>query len=85
MQCFTYDHHCRLVDAWSQTSVSGATDAASATLGGPAAYGQTYTYDGAGNRTTLTDHMSGVTTSEPEPGSRRANLSNDPTSRKVIK
>lgn len=39
VQYFTYDHHRRLIDAWSQTSTPCAAGVASATIGGPAPYG----------------------------------------------
>lgn len=55
VQCYRYDGHDRLTQAWTPTN-GCAADASSAVLGGPAPYWQTYTYDAIGNRTGLTDH-----------------------------
>jgi RHS repeat-associated protein len=67
VQCFTYDHLRRVSDAWAQTSSTCASGAAAASLGGPAPYGQSYSYDLAGNRTELVDHHGGVTTTYAYP------------------
>ncbi|MFE6358035.1 RHS repeat-associated core domain-containing protein [Streptomyces rochei] len=56
-QCFTYDAHQRLTEAW--TPASKCTDTRSATaLSGPAPYWNSYTYNTAGQRTTETQHTS---------------------------
>jgi RHS repeat-associated protein len=51
-QCFRYDYLQRLTQAWAQGTATCAAYAASATIGGPAGYKETYTYDAAGNRAT---------------------------------
>lgn len=51
IQCFGYDYLRRLTDAWTQAGGACADDPADATIGGPAPYRFTYTYDIAGNRT----------------------------------
>ncbi|MEU7526738.1 RHS repeat-associated core domain-containing protein [Saccharothrix sp. NPDC042600] len=50
-QCFRYDDLRRLVDAWTETGTSCSADAGTATVGGPAPYRATYSYDDSGNRT----------------------------------
>ncbi|MDQ0983507.1 RHS repeat-associated protein [Streptomyces sp. V2I9] len=55
-QCFAYDGHRRLRSAWTATT-SCATTPASANVGGPAPYWQSFTYDSAGNRETVTNHL----------------------------
>lgn len=51
-QCFNYDPQQRLTEAWSQAGDgSCSATSAEATVGGPAAYSNTYAYDAAGNRT----------------------------------
>ncbi|WP_241826895.1 RHS repeat-associated core domain-containing protein [Streptomyces graminilatus] len=58
-QCFTYDGHQRLTEAWTPStddcSVSGRT---TANLGGAAPYWSSYAYTGSGLRTTDTTHRS---------------------------
>ncbi|MEU7511535.1 putative adhesin [Streptomyces sp. NPDC042898] len=55
-QCFTYDGHRRLKSAW--TSITDCTAAPTGTtVGGPAAYWKSFTYDTAGNRKQATDHL----------------------------
>ncbi|MFF1821363.1 polymorphic toxin-type HINT domain-containing protein [Kribbella sp. NPDC058245] len=63
LQCFTTDYLRRTTEAW--TPGTNCTDPKSAsTLGGPAPYWQSYTFDVAGNRRTITDHKAnGDTTS----------------------
>ncbi|MEW2116045.1 polymorphic toxin-type HINT domain-containing protein [Streptomyces sp. NPDC005474] len=61
-QCFTYDGHRRLKTAWT-TTADCATTPATANVGGPGKYWQSFSYDSAGNRKTSTDHLSGATTS----------------------
>ncbi|MEU0228192.1 RHS repeat-associated core domain-containing protein [Streptomyces sp. NPDC006284] len=61
-QCFTYDAHQRLTEAWTPASQK-CTDSPSATsLSGPAPYWNSYTYNTAGQRTTETQHTSTATT-----------------------
>jgi RHS repeat-associated protein len=54
-QCFTQDYLRRTVEAWTPTGTCADAKSAS-TLGGPAPYWQSYTYDASGNRTKLVDH-----------------------------
>ncbi|WP_051839835.1 RHS repeat-associated core domain-containing protein [Streptomyces sp. NRRL F-5126] len=54
-QCYRYDGHDRLTQAWTPTN-GCAADPSEAMLGGPAPYWQTYGYDPVGDRTTLVDH-----------------------------
>jgi RHS repeat-associated protein len=70
-QCFHYDHVRRLTEAWTPTGQ--CTDAPSTSgLGGPAAYWQSYTYDGNGNRVSETTHAAAGDTvrgyAYPNPG-----------------
>lgn len=75
-QCFTYDHLRRLTDAWTQDNKTCAAGPAGNLITGPAPYWQSYGYDTAGNRTTLTQHdPTGDTTKDtkstyryPKPG-----------------
>ncbi|MDT0267661.1 polymorphic toxin-type HINT domain-containing protein [Streptomyces sp. DSM 44915] len=60
-QCFQYDYLRRLTEAWAQTGEECATDPADATIGGPAPYWRSYTYDLAGNRLTETLHEQDTT------------------------
>jgi RHS repeat-associated protein len=61
-QCFTYDAHQRLTEAWTATSQK-CTDTPSATaLAGPAPYWTSYTYNAAGQRTAETQHTNSATT-----------------------
>jgi RHS repeat-associated protein len=57
-QCFSYDYASRLAGAW--TALDGCSTApaqgASAMVGGPNPYWQTWTYDAAGDRSTQVDH-----------------------------
>jgi RHS repeat-associated protein len=54
-QCFGYDYLRRLTEAWTPADSCGG-DPGSGELGGPAPYWLSWTYDGAGNRRTQTDH-----------------------------
>ncbi|MFI1376104.1 RHS repeat domain-containing protein [Streptomyces longwoodensis] len=57
-QCFAYDGHRRLTEAWTPASQK-CTDTPSATsLSGPAPYWSSYTYNDAGQRTSETVHKS---------------------------
>ncbi|MFE1443607.1 polymorphic toxin-type HINT domain-containing protein [Streptomyces sp. NPDC058739] len=55
-QCFEYDGHRRLKTAWTATTACTTTPTTS-NVGGRAPYWQSFTYDSAGNRETLTDHL----------------------------
>lgn len=57
-QCFAYDGVQRLSAAWTATDSCAATPAAgsAASVGGPAPYWQSWTYDTTGDRATQTDH-----------------------------
>ncbi|WP_410177237.1 polymorphic toxin-type HINT domain-containing protein [Streptomyces nigrescens] len=55
-QCFTHDYLRRLTEAWSQDEKTCADKPAGNLTAGPAPYWQSYGYDAAGNRTTLTQH-----------------------------
>lgn len=51
-QCFSYDSHRRLANAWSPADGSCSTPAGSAVLGGPAPYRQSWTFNDRGLRKT---------------------------------
>ncbi|WKX73552.1 polymorphic toxin-type HINT domain-containing protein [Streptomyces sp. XD-27] len=55
-QCFRYDYLRRLNEAWTQPTKTCADVPASGTIGGPAPYWLSYTYDTVGNRLTETRH-----------------------------
>ncbi|MEV0253895.1 RHS repeat-associated core domain-containing protein [Streptomyces sp. NPDC050732] len=55
-QCFRYDGHRRLKEAWTATGPC-STEPTKSNTGGPAPYWQSFTYDSAGNRETATDHL----------------------------
>lgn len=55
-QCFTYDYAQRLTEAWTPAAADCAVAPSAASLGGPAPYWNSYTYDPAGNRTSTTSH-----------------------------
>ncbi|GGU42568.1 hypothetical protein GCM10010274_33240 [Streptomyces lavendofoliae] len=55
-QCFTYDGHRRLKSAWTATT-DCATAPTTSGVGGIAPYWKSYTYDTAGNRKSVTDHL----------------------------
>ncbi|MGW0085526.1 polymorphic toxin-type HINT domain-containing protein, partial [Streptomyces sp. NPDC003393] len=57
-QCFTYDGHQRLTEAWTPTSQNCADSRSATSLSGPAPYWTSYTYNNAGQRLTATDHKS---------------------------
>jgi RHS repeat-associated protein len=56
VQCFSYDHQRRLIEAWAQGTTGCASQPAAAVVGGAAAYWHSYAYNSAGNRTGLTVH-----------------------------
>lgn len=55
VQCYRYDGHDRLTEAWTPTN-GCASDPSTAVLGGPAPYWQSFTYDNLGSRKTQTNH-----------------------------
>ncbi|MFF0765062.1 RHS repeat-associated core domain-containing protein [Streptomyces sp. NPDC003737] len=55
-QCFAYDGHQRLLEAWTPTSQKCTDAPAAASLSGPAPYWTSYTYNTAGQRATETTH-----------------------------
>ncbi|GIM91879.1 hypothetical protein Ato02nite_036720 [Paractinoplanes toevensis] len=56
-QCFTYDRLQRLTEAWTPNTAGNCSAAPAAnTLGGPAAYWNSWTFDAVGNRKTMTAH-----------------------------
>ncbi|MEC3994483.1 RHS repeat-associated core domain-containing protein [Actinacidiphila sp. DG2A-62] len=57
-QCFGYDYAQRLTAAWTATDACAATPSSgsAATVGGPAPYWQSWTYDATGDRKTQIDH-----------------------------
>ena len=69
-QCYRYDGHDRLTDAFTSTDTWQSTNPCTstpttATLGtGPAPYWQTYNYDAIGNRKTLTQHATTTGTAD---------------------
>jgi RHS repeat-associated protein len=58
-QCFGYDYLRRLTAAWTPASGNCATTPNASTLGGPAPYWHSWTFDTVGNRTTQTVHTTG--------------------------
>ncbi|WP_425580817.1 RHS repeat-associated core domain-containing protein, partial [Streptomyces thermospinosisporus] len=56
MQCFAYDGHRRLTEAWTPTSQKCSDPRSASSLGGRAPYWTSYTYNDAGQRTTETKH-----------------------------
>ncbi|SBT91047.1 RHS repeat-associated core domain-containing protein [Streptomyces sp. DI166] len=55
-QCFDYDYLRRLTTAWTQSTAACAAAPSSQTVGGPAPYWHSYTYEKVGNRKTETLH-----------------------------
>ena len=55
-QCYKYDYLRRLTDAWTPSSGDCAAAPATAALGGPAPYWQSWSFDAVGNRKSQTDH-----------------------------
>lgn len=58
IQCFAYDGHRRLTEAWTPTSQNCSDPRAANSLSGPAPYWNSYTYNRAGQRETETTHKS---------------------------
>lgn len=55
-QCFEYDYLKRLTEAWTQSGTGACADSvATADIGGIGSYGQAFTYDVVGNRTSVTE------------------------------
>ncbi|MEZ7159456.1 RHS repeat-associated core domain-containing protein [Streptomyces sp. MAD19A] len=66
-QCFTYDGLRRLTEAWTQAVPTCSTAPSGTSLGGPAPYWHSYTYDKAGNRQTEVIHdVTGNTAKDTE-------------------
>ncbi|MFF2382632.1 RHS repeat-associated core domain-containing protein [Streptomyces sp. NPDC058108] len=62
-QCFTYDGHRRLTEAWTPTTADCATSGrTTANLGGAAPYWTSYAYKDSGLRSTETTHTASATT-----------------------
>ncbi|WP_165956690.1 polymorphic toxin-type HINT domain-containing protein [Kribbella antibiotica] len=57
-QCYKYDGHARLTEAWSPRNADCAAAPSVAGLGGPAPYWQSWTFTPNGLRQTETDHTS---------------------------
>ncbi|MFB9733550.1 polymorphic toxin-type HINT domain-containing protein [Streptomyces thermocoprophilus] len=57
-QCFSYDGHRRLTDAWTPATRDCTDTRDAAELGGPAPYWTSWTYNAAGQRQTETRHTS---------------------------
>ncbi|GIM95753.1 RHS repeat-associated core domain-containing protein [Paractinoplanes toevensis] len=55
-QCFSYDRYQRLAEAWTPGGGDCAATPATASLGGPAPYWQSYSYTLGGARAKLVDH-----------------------------
>ncbi|MDQ1042011.1 RHS repeat domain-containing protein [Streptomyces sp. V4I2] len=62
-QCFTYDGHRRLTEAWTPASSDCATARSASALGGPAPYWMSWTYKTGGLRDTQTEHKASGNTS----------------------
>ncbi|MGP4112295.1 polymorphic toxin-type HINT domain-containing protein [Streptomyces sp. 4N509B] len=74
VQCFAYDYLRRVTEAWAQGQSGCAATPTDATLGGPAPYWHSYTYDDVGNRITETLHEQDTTRTYtyPQPGTPQA-------------
>jgi len=57
-QCFGYDYDARLADAWTPASGDCGQTKSAGTLGGPAPYWQSWTFDAVGARASQVDHTS---------------------------
>ncbi|MFF3127582.1 polymorphic toxin-type HINT domain-containing protein [Streptomyces sp. NPDC057908] len=55
-QCFAYDGHRRLTEAWTPSQQKCSDPRSASSLSGPAPYWTSYTYNTAGQRTTETVH-----------------------------
>ncbi|MFE1016419.1 RHS repeat-associated core domain-containing protein [Streptomyces sp. NPDC058794] len=61
-QCFAYDGHRRMTEAWTPASQKCSDTRSAHSLGGRAPYWTSYTYNDAGQRTTQTEHAAGGNT-----------------------
>jgi RHS repeat-associated protein len=61
-QCFAYDGHRRLTEAWTPASQKCGDERDATSLSGPAPYWTSYSYNKAGQRTSETDHKAGGNT-----------------------
>ncbi len=59
-QCFAYDGHQRLIEAWTPSSQKCSDTRSASALSGPAPYWTSYTYNDAGQRTSEIQHGVGV-------------------------
>ncbi|WTL80298.1 RHS repeat-associated core domain-containing protein [Streptomyces sp. NBC_01518] len=59
LQCFTYDGHRRLTEAWTPSSGDCTATRSATALGGPAPYWNSWTYTTGGMRDTQTVHATG--------------------------
>ncbi|MFI9547841.1 polymorphic toxin-type HINT domain-containing protein [Streptomyces sp. NPDC052016] len=57
-QCFAYDGHQRLIEAWTPASQNCVDTRSASSLSGPAPYWTSYTYNDAGQRASETVHKS---------------------------
>ncbi|MDQ2587992.1 type IV secretion protein Rhs [Saccharothrix yanglingensis] len=73
IRCFAYDHLRRMTDAWTPSTGDCAATKSTTTLGGPAPYWHSWTFDETGNRLTETQHATAGdtvrTTAYPAAGS----------------
>ncbi|MFI7294538.1 polymorphic toxin-type HINT domain-containing protein [Streptomyces sp. NPDC050121] len=74
-QCFAYDYFGRVMEAWAQSTTGCVATPTTDTVGGPAPYWTSYTYDKVGNRLTETRHATTTGASDtkrtyhyPDPG-----------------
>ncbi|MER5209266.1 polymorphic toxin-type HINT domain-containing protein [Streptomyces sp. NPDC002838] len=61
-QCFIYDGHQRLTEAWTPSSQKCTDTRSASALSGPAPYWTSYTYNKAGQRTSETQHTGSAAT-----------------------
>ncbi|MFJ4710860.1 RHS repeat-associated core domain-containing protein [Streptomyces sp. NPDC088785] len=61
-QCFAYDGHRRLTEAWTPSSADCATTRSATALGGPAPYWTSWTYRPGGLRDTQVEHKAAGST-----------------------
>ncbi|MFH8927145.1 RHS repeat-associated core domain-containing protein [Streptomyces pristinaespiralis] len=61
-QCYTYDGHQRLTEAWTPASQKCSDPQSATGLSGPAPYWTSYTYNPAGQRTSETIHKTAANT-----------------------
>jgi RHS repeat-associated protein len=62
VQCYRYDHLARLSTAWTPAGGNCATNPSATSLGGPAPYYRSWSYDVTGNRLSETVHTAGGAT-----------------------